>query len=255
VTATINGASMTDRTYDLTIVAGRRPTLLRDTLESFGQLVFPQFTFQSVLVNLDPFAGDEAAAAACKGILRDLFGEVVLFEPATPSFGGAVRRLWQHTSSDIVLHLEDDWLALQRIDRAAIEDLLVGPVKCVSLMCQEKKWDGRSLLQRTTKKRRLLGKTVWRSTHNQFTTSPSFLDGAFVRACAELLKPDLDPEKQFSNGTNPALERYVEGYQNRFLIGQSGPNVIADIGREWRDRQGIKKNLIAGASVWTSDDA
>lgn len=223
-------------------------------MTSFSRLVFPHFSFRSVLVNLDPFAGDQAAAARCKDLLRTNFREAVVFEPMTPSFGGAVRRLWLHSQSDIVLHLEDDWLAVQRIERQAVENLLVDRVKSVSLMCREKKWDGSSLLQKTTRKWRLFGKTVFRVEHNQFSTSPSFIDGAFARSCARLMNPALDPEKQFSNGSNPALQRFAERYQNRFLIGNDGPDIVVDIGRDWREQRKIVKRLVAGTSVWSSDN-
>ena len=62
--------------------------------------------------------------------------------------------------------------------------------------------------------------------------------------------PEFDPEKQFFRSLNPALEAFAMDYRCKFLFGKSGPFLVEDIGRDWRDQQGLGKWLIKGQSVW-----
>lgn len=43
---------------DVTLICGRRPTLLGQTLESFSEKLFKNFKINRVVVNIDPFGGD-----------------------------------------------------------------------------------------------------------------------------------------------------------------------------------------------------
>lgn len=236
--------------YDLCIVCGRRPDLLERTLASFGQQVFRHFTFDRVLANIDPFCGTQQDGDEVARLITSRFPQATLFRPAEASFGAAVIRLWQATSADIVLHLEDDWIALEPITPQDVESRLAGRVAAVPLMTAEKHWGGHSLYQTRRKKYRLAGVPVWTRRVSRFSTSPCFLSGPFARACAAMMDARLDPEKQFYTGSNPALERFSEQHDALFLVGKAGPNVIEDIGREWRDERNISKTVVDGVSVW-----
>jgi hypothetical protein len=83
-----------------------------------------------------------------------------------------------------------------------------------------------------------------------FTTSPSFLDSSFARCSSELMDPLLDPEKQFYDGYNPELQHFASYYANRFLPGKNSPNIISDIGRNWRASLKLEKSTINGVSTW-----
>lgn len=237
-------------TYDLCLVCGRRPDLLERTLASFGQQVFRHFTFGRVLANIDPFCGTEQEGDEVARIITRRFPRALLFRPSEASFGAAVIRLWEATSADTVFHLEDDWIALERITPGDVESRLSGRVAAVPLMTAEKHWGGRSLYQTRRKKYRLAGLPVWSRRVSRFSTSPCFLSGPFARTCAGMMDARLDPEKQFYTGSNPALERFSEHHDALFLVGKAGPNVIEDIGREWRDERNISKTVVDGVSVW-----
>lgn len=80
---------------DITIVCGRRPDLLSRTLASFQDNMFRHFDIGTVHANIDPFCGTEAEGDACEALLRSHFPRVAIRRPETPSFGMAVKHLWQ----------------------------------------------------------------------------------------------------------------------------------------------------------------
>ena len=73
-----------------------------------------------------------------------------------------------------------------------------------------------------------------------------------MRRCAQLMDPALDPEKQMRPPFNRPLVRYLDQFRCRLLPGKDQPDLIQDIGREWRDEHGITKSILEGKSVWTS---
>lgn len=83
-----------------------------------------------------------------------------------------------------------------------------------------------------------------------FGTSPRFLDPIFARKNSELMNPELDPEKHMRPGFNNDLFKYIAPYRAFIVKGFDQPNVIEDIGREWRDIRGITKKVINGVSHW-----
>lgn len=252
---------------DVTLVAGRRPELLRRTLESFEANLFANCRIDKFYCNIDPFGGDDQDHIECKRILMNIVPDAIVFEPRLASYGAAVKRLWQHTSSNYVFHFEDDWLIHEPLAQDDILPLFDHKTRMISLMCKTKYWNARSQFHYARRRFPIIGKLPFVITilpfvpgkliddedHPLFTFSPSFLEGNFARVCARLIKPEINTEKQFYNGTNRVLEEYVSQYRNRFYFGRHSPNIIEDIGREWRASKGIKKNIIDGRAVWTKD--
>ena len=72
-----------------------------------------------------------------------------------------------------------------------------------------------------------------------------------MRRCAELMDPEIDPEKQMRPPFNGPLVRYMDQFRCRLLPGTLQQNIIEDIGCEWRDRRGITKTVNEGKSMWT----
>ncbi|PCH49534.1 MAG: hypothetical protein COC17_08320 [Hyphomicrobiales bacterium] len=239
-----------NKTYDLTIVSGRRPELLEATLESFFKKIINNIGFTNFYANVDPFCGTLEDGDKCCEIIKHYFPTCHIFRPEKASFGHAVKRLWQATTSDYVLHIEDDWLMLEDIHRSDVELLFNNETKTVSFMTKEKDWNGKNLHHQAYRKNKLLGLTYSRTRINVHTTSPCFLDGEFARMSGKLLDGDFDPEKQFRNGVNPDLESYALQYKNRFFIGTKQNIVCEDIGRDWRNSKNINKNIVDGKSIW-----
>ncbi len=245
---------MNDRDLDLCVVAGRRPELLRATLESFSELVFRNFRIANVFINLDPIFGDADDEARCVRSIESHFPAAVILRPETPGFAPAVKRLWSNTKSGFVFHLEDDWMALQEIGQEALEPFADSEVAQVSFHHADKNWDiaKKGHLHQRNEYARFLGmKIPLFKTFPKFTTSPSILRGDFARKAAALMDTNLDPEKQFYAGVNVELERFVSSRKNYIFSPDQTP-VIRDTGRQWRDERKIEKVTRNTTSYWVT---
>ena len=239
--------------YDLTLICGRRPELLQQTLASFAPKVFAHFPFANVIANIDPFCGTDEDGAACAALIRSHFPQAQIFMPDHPGFGAAVMRIWQASHSDIILHLEDDWLALEPIMPDRVERDMTGDVMGLTLMCATK--NTRNQQYQTARRRiRRADGTEEDQFVNAFSTSPGFFAGPFVRHAATLMRPEFDPEKQFSRSLNPDLEAYAMQYRCKFLFGSTSPFIVEDIGRPWQREKGIVKSYErrTGRSTWSN---
>jgi hypothetical protein len=235
---------------DITIVSGRRPELLHKTLTSFSKDLFEHFRVARFLVNIDPFAGDEQDHKEVRRVIDRFLPQAKVFEPETACFGAAVKRLWQNTSASIIFHMEDDWVLEKPLHPKKVFPLFDEATKQISLVTREKHWNRIDKFH--YEKRRIPFIRIKKTDLSRpiFTTSPSFLCGEFARRSADLMLPELDPEKQFSNGLNPELFAHVAPFRNRFLPAPGRVPFAKDIGREWRREKGLKKSLRNGISTW-----
>jgi len=235
--------------YDVTLIAGRREALLARTLQSFNRDVFSHFNIRTLIANIDPFMGDAAEGDRCEALIRRYFPYATIFRPETPGFAAAVIRTWSATKAARVLHLEDDWIALEPITEARVDALFAPEVSAVTFLNANKRT------------RRLPHQTVQRDVTredgspdreviNCFSTSPGVFDGDFLREAARRMDPALDPEKQFFMATNPHLEALALPRRCMFLRGRAQLSVIEDIGRLARVEAGLVKRYRDGASVW-----
>lgn len=239
-------------TMDICIVAGQRPDLLRKTLESFAAGLFQHFDIATCYANIDPIFGDRSQGDAAENVVKDFFPNADVHRPQTPQFCTAIKHLWRASRSDVIFHLEDDWVLNQNLKPADILPFFeTQSIAQVSLNHVEKQWDfTKGPFQEKDVKRRFLGLSF--KTGKKFpcfTTSPSFIRGEFARNASVFLDERYDPEKQFYKGVNQQLERYVSPYRN-YLYGQGRPFVITDAGRDWRDARNISKTIINHTSVW-----
>lgn len=224
-----------DMDIDLTMTAARRPDLVGTTLRSFHENLFTRLRVRTFFLNIDPVWGDDRQAVEVERIAHSYFRHVVVRSPETPSFGAAVKWLWAQPQRSWFLHLEDDWiisrpLRLERVERE-MEPPDVMQIRLAN-------W---TRLKRRKKPPYLM-------------TSPSFVRSTFGRMAASVMNPDLDPEKQFGNDTNPTLQKASERCRAVYHGGIFAPQLAFDIGREWRDARQISKQLINGTSVWRTPE-
>lgn len=234
---------------DVALVAVRRPELLARTLESFGARMFAHFPVARVLANIDPVFGGAEEQRVCRELILRRFPQAEIFEPAEAGFCAAVRRVWAATRAEAVFHLEDDWLLNEAVHPEQVLPLLAGDVASVAPV--QAAWKRPKLYNVRIRRTRVLGITLRRSKVNIHGTSPRFMTGAFARRCAELMDPALDPEKQMRAPHNPPLRAYIEPLKCRFLTAKDGGPLILDIGRGWREAQGIEKVVADGRSSWS----
>ena len=241
---------MKETEIDVTLVAGRRPELLRRTLASFQEMYFGNFHIGNAFVNIDPWGGNAEDADTCKDIVLEHFPSADVIQPDKASYGQAVKTLWSMIRSPYALHLEDDWLALEAIHPERIFPLFSSRTRMVSFMAREKNWNGRT---KWSVVRRRIPYTPIKIRHPRFSVSPCFVDGPFAHGYAKLIDPELDPEKQSLGRHNPPLVKYVSRFRCAYLISdrKGEIHVIRDIGREWRMIQGIEKTIHMGRSIWS----
>ena len=237
---------------DISLISGRRPELLKQTLASFEKHLFQFFEIVSFRVNLDAFGGDEDEHARCREIILEFYPEAKINEPNEPGFGKAVRFLWSTLEAPFTMHLEDDWIAHEDIKPEHVFPLFEGLTRQVTLLNEHKRRKGNALFDCKRTRSILSPFKTYDIRKPLFTTSPGFIDSSFARICAQLMNPALDPEKQFYNGLNQELEHFSSIYRNRFLVGQKAPNVISDTGRDWRDDRKLEKSTIDGVSSWSN---
>jgi hypothetical protein len=238
---------------DITIVCGRRPDLLTQTLASFMEKIISNFPSGTVYANIDPFCGTEADGDACEMLLRENFSDVVIMRPETPSFGAAVKSLWQRPTSPYFLHMEDDWEVLYPVTEDQIEPRLVGQVAQVQLASRKRLYLPNKYAFKVVQ-RRVLGLTWYKSvdqTRPLFGTSPSFIKTQFARGCAEMMDASKDPEKQLYNESS-ALSDYTRSFRNHPLQGPGRMPIVRDLGRPWLLARGIEKKLEHGVSSWST---
>lgn len=227
--------------------------MLKQTLDSFRARMFCNFDLKKVIVNIDPIFGDDADHRQVVELVSALGGELILHQPETPGFCAAVKRNWLASSAKTLFHLEDDWILQNSLGPEATEGFRAPGVKQVSLYTHHKNWNlaKKGVFHYRRRKVRLLGlKLSLPGKMPCFTTSPSFLDGDFARACASMMDVRFDPEKQFYQGVNPALQRYVQPYRTMIYSKSDGGDLIKDIGVSWRQQRGIIKKNVSGRSEW-----
>ena len=237
---------------DLAIVAGCRPDLLSTTLESFSGRLFSHFTIRNLAANIDPILGSASDGDACEKILRDAFESVSITRPETPSFGRAVKSVWERTGDIPVLHMEDDWIALHDITPDMILPHLTPDVGQVALSQRDRKPQEPDYAIRT-EKLKFLGLTVLRRRFNGYGTSPRFIAAGLAKKFALLLDPTLDPEKQILHGLNKPLSKFQQQFKCKLVWGPNDTALIEDIGRDWRESRNIRKVYRHGEVSWVSE--
>ena len=235
------------------LVAARRFSLLETTLKSFDKNLFSAFNIRQVRVNLDPIFGSKDDEKQVMDLIKGHFPQAEIRQPQTPGFTQAVQWIWSGMQDGPFLHLEDDWICLERIRADEIMAQLSGPVKMVSLLSETHGDKGRTLASTRIQKQKILGVTYRKVKVPAFNTSPGFVDGAFARQVAALFDLTLDPEKQMRDNRNPNLARFLSGLECHFHKKLDGGPIVEDIGRLWQVNNGVQKLTSDGKSQWVQD--
>lgn len=221
------------KTMDLTMTAARRPDVFEQTLQSFQAMLFDRVPVRTFFLNIDPIWGTDEDGRAVEQIARSYFKNVSVRTPETPSYGGAVKWLWQQPETDWFLHLEDDWLLSHKV---SLDQLWAQMNEPDVVQIKIANWP------RLRRRKR----------PPEIGLCPLFAERKFSAMAAGHMNPDLDPDKQFRNRTNPVLQEACSGYRAVYFGGVFTRETAIDIGRDWRDARGIEKKIVDGAAVWTS---
>jgi hypothetical protein len=219
---------MVDRAgLDVVITATLRTELLALTLRSFQARLLHHFDHVRAIINIDPAGEAGVRPADVLDVVRCYCNTVVARTPAKPSFSGAVQWGWSQVSTPFFLHLEDDWLLRKPLDLDVIDRAFSDPsIGGVSLSISSRDALGNKRVHR-----------------------PSLRPGFFRTACIQSMLPrfdtEADPEKQWANGV-PHWS--FTGYP-------PCAEMLIDLGKKWRQAQGLRKWEAGSPVAWTQQHA
>jgi hypothetical protein len=239
---------------DLVITSSGRPDLLEITLSGLTKKLLPSVFFDSVYVNIDPVPPTTLKEnKQCAIIVNSYFPKANIMFAKKPSFGLAIKNLWSSVSSNsnnskYFLHFEDDWESIRGVNLRVVSRVLKGFGNTKQLVLrQEVRSIKRSFFRYQQKRRKIRGSYI---NIPVFSTSPSFIDKEFASNIAELLNPDLHPEKQMNDMTNPKLSKFLENYKCRKYIWLNRKPVIEDLGIEWYREKGFDRVYLNGIPTY-----
>jgi hypothetical protein len=88
---------------DVTLLCGSRPDLLKQTLGTFSEKVFPNFSIGNVYVNIDLHGGGTSEQKKCSTVVKNIFPDAEINLTAKPNFTKAVCYLWRKPQSKYFL--------------------------------------------------------------------------------------------------------------------------------------------------------
>jgi len=184
-----------------------RPEIISRCYQSLHEN-FIGLDWQSVtlFINIDPIPTREFEPMLT--VAKKYFGKIVYNVPKEPNFTRAVEWCWKNADTDIICHLEDDWVLLKRVEYQQI--------------CKyfNKNKDLRQLVLNRGHRR-----------YSKMCLSPSFIHKEFYKRFVGNLDYNINPEIQLS--ANWIKPRMIHVFGKR--------NMVVDIGRKWLRRQKFKK--------------
>lgn len=189
-----------------TCTAMPRSEIFQKSIDSlYRNLVGCAFHQSSLIINIDPMidAGLDDERARCMRIAERYFGNVVPNCPSFPNFALAVRWVWLKATDEFIVHWEDDWELLTRVDaRELITRMRMNSLDHILLR-------------------------AWRWRNYPFCLGPGLLRRQFYRRYAGLIAPELNPEM--------AIRTLIEGAQySQYVHPPTCDHVIVrDLGRPW----------------------
>jgi len=206
---------------DLCIVSTIRPEILGRTLESFKKHIKYSRDFFCI-VNIDLIPMADYASETFKLIDKHFPVNVVNVEPKG-NFAKAVKTVWSCSQADWIFHLEDDWefltdidldFAIDRLEKAGKNYMRFPKEQAPHLNCMFKP-----------------------------ALQPCLIRGTYARKFSQHMKTDKDPEKQLrvQEDNEPLFNKSIADFINGGLLDYPAYPCCRDIGREWRERRGLKK--------------
>lgn len=207
---------------DITTSATIRPSLLNETLSSFRSNLLSEDHEYRFIINIDPI-GELASADDVLDVARSHFKEVIYRKPKVPCFADAVIWCWKQTSSDLIFHLEDDWVLLKPINLSTM----------LKTIGDFPKYDSFRL-----SKRRVPGSHKRVAPYEHLSLNPVFIRQSFVREAVKHMLPTKNPEKQL-RVIDPECGKFIKTTSHGVYVEQGANVIVKDIGRKWMERTGI----------------
>jgi len=218
---------------DITTSATIRPYLLNETLSSFRSNLLTDDYEYRFIINVDPI-GESASADDVLDVARSHFKEVVHRTPEVPCFPDAVIWCWKQTSSEVVFHLEDDWLLLKKISLPAVLKVIKDFPQYDSFRLSKSRVPGST-------KRRV-------APYQHLSLNPVFIRQSFIQKVTPLMMSTKNPEKQLRIA-DPECGHFIKGTRHGIYVEASTAPTVKDVGRKWMERTGIYSK-VTGFLEW-----
>ena len=227
---------------DITITACRRPEILTKTLTSFYFNMLLKNYDCEVSINIDPVGtGTESKTLDACALFFPDFG---CRAPEEPNFSKAFKWVWQHRmGADYVLHLEDDWELLKKVDLMDMVDILENNPKLALLRLPQFKADG----DRMKNWNKFF---PWNGEYFEcpeelkmsvgFCGHPSLIKREFIENTVNFIDTTKNPEKQFHRGPKEIMEEVAKWSYGVYGTPKQSA-MIRDIGRRWMVENKWKK--------------
>jgi hypothetical protein len=233
---------------DVTITASKRSRVLRRTLESFKENLLKDTECRAI-INVDPVGLDEDPFE-CVKTCREFFGENVVYRiAAKPNFSQAFKWVWSQVKAEYVLHLEDDWLLVRKID---LKDMLrvlhsepdLALLRLPQFCSGEKEMKNWNIFFP-------YNGVYFECPHDLklsvgFCGHPSVIKKQFILTTYPYIDTKLNPEKQFHRGPKEIMDQ-VSKWRFGVYGKPNQPNAIADLGRKWMIEHKLRKR---GNKAW-----
>lgn len=197
-------------TLDVVTTALQRPDLLEITYGSFFRRI-RNLPPRRIILNIDPIGDGDPDE--CVAIAKQYSNQVIWRLSEKPDFMGAVLWSYSQVTSDLVLHLEDDWLLKRDIDFS--------------------KWLSHLRSGDSDQSVLLMGKP--RTRHPDYYSFRPHLakPKRVLRALASLSDPGANPEKAL-------IDHPMRLTSADYVF--AGNYTVEDIGRKWAKCKGFKKS-------------
>jgi hypothetical protein len=221
---------------DVVVIATLRPEILEITLNSFYHKLLKNFDVR-LIVNIDPIGNKKYTQQNVINVCKKYFSNVVSRTPRTPSFSKAVLWCWQQISSELFLHLEEDWCLKSKIDL----NTALAPFQNKEVVSV------RFNITRNVKFKVVDSRVI----ASGISLNPSFFRSTFIKEKINKYDTNQDPEKQIRRNTKSTLflnpKFILYGKRNEKAL-------VIDIGKIWRQQMGLDKwnSDDKGPSVWRS---
>jgi hypothetical protein len=185
-------------------------------------------------------------------IIKRYFPDAVIMLTESPSNGLAIQKLWGggyfKSKSYYFLHFEDDWNSIRQVNLSVINRMLNKHTSTRQVVLRKEVKSMKKSLSRFNT--RLIEFNDDDIKIPSFSTGPSFINKSFAVKISRLIKPQLHPEKQMVNMSNPELTSFLREYKCRKYIWVYRKEVILDLGIEWYKNIGYDRTYVNGVPTY-----
>lgn len=223
-------ANVNCHNIEFTTTATCRPEILCQTYDSFSKkMIGIDFKKCTLYINVDHTPKESSVKETIK-IAKGFFGTVVENVSEQGNFCKALKWCWSQPKGTIFFHLEDDWVLKEKLNVSHCMSILVN--RRLELKRKHKELIAMNLRCYQTIK------------DNRICLSPCFMYSYYSKHLASLLDERYNPEKQLraKSKENPHGGKSANRFISIHYPSLRHKTIIKDIGREWMQRNDIRRN-------------